>query len=288
MENTPMNRKRGFTLIELLVVMAIIALLIGLLLPALAKARAQAKLLKDNAQIKQMHTGWVVFSRELDGKFPTPGLINRGPDPILGETPGRGPENVLANDHANMHSVCIMQNYYTPDLIVGPTEPSGNVFIFDQYDWDLYDVTQDIYWDDRFAVDLDSGCNTSYASSPIGGPRKAQWSETFDSKYAAAGNRGVKWGEIRAESLTYEIHGGRKQWVGNVCYNDNHVVTEDTFYPVGLDASTAAGGVVPDNLFRNDQGGNDNLDGLDCYLVLISALTGGGNTITAELEWDDF
>ena len=79
--------KHGFTLVELLVVMAIIALLIGLLLPALAKARAQAQLTKDQAQVKEIHQSWIVFSRELDGKLPTPGLIDRLPDPTIGETP---------------------------------------------------------------------------------------------------------------------------------------------------------------------------------------------------------
>ncbi len=72
-----MNRKRGFTLIELLVVMAIIALLIGLLLPALAKARAQAKLIKDGSQIRGVHQSWLIFAREFEGVFPVPGLIKR-------------------------------------------------------------------------------------------------------------------------------------------------------------------------------------------------------------------
>src|SRR5688572_25971135 len=79
-----MKRFRGFTLIELLVVMAIIALLIGLLLPALAKARAQAKLLKDSSQIRGIHQSWLVFSREFEGVFPTPGLIDRQADAVLG------------------------------------------------------------------------------------------------------------------------------------------------------------------------------------------------------------
>ena len=90
-----LNGKRGFTLVELLVVMAIIALLIGLLLPALAKARAQAQLTKDQAQIKSIHQSWLVFSRELDGELPTPGLIDRLQDPVLGQhVPGRGPEDL--------------------------------------------------------------------------------------------------------------------------------------------------------------------------------------------------
>ena len=107
-----MNRKRGFTLIELLVVMAIIALLIGLLLPALAKARAAAKLTQDGTQVKQIHTAWLVFAREFNGTYPTPGLIDRLPDPSLGlDLPGRGPEDQSQNSHANLHSVVIMNNY---------------------------------------------------------------------------------------------------------------------------------------------------------------------------------
>ena len=279
-----MNRKRGFTLIELLVVMAIIALLIGLLLPALAKARAQAKLLKDGTQIKQVHTGWVVFSRELDGKFPTPGLINR-----LGTIPGRGQEDILANNHANMHSVCIMQNYYTPDLLVGPTEPNANVFVKDDYNWEqYYDVSQDIYWDPSFVVDLQTGGNASYAASPIAGPRKAQWSETFDSKYAITGNRGVINGDyLRPESLTYEIHGGRKSWLGNICYNDNHVAVEKTFLPEGIDTVDSGGSIIPDNLFANDQGSDADLNGTDNFLVMITSLSGSGGNLTATVSWDE-
>ncbi len=153
-----MNRKRGFTLIELLVVMAIIALLIGLLLPALAKARAQAKLLKDQTQIKQIHEAWVVFSGEYAGILPTPGLVDRLEIDINDgngrrNIPGRGEEDWKANNTAFVHSLCIMQNYYTPELCVGPTEPSGNVFVMDDYNWERYDVREeeDTYWDRGFS-----------------------------------------------------------------------------------------------------------------------------------------
>ncbi|MHC4429889.1 MAG: type II secretion system protein, partial [Planctomycetota bacterium] len=160
-----MRRQRGFTLIELLTVMAIISLLIGLLLPALAQARAKAQLTKDTAQVKQIHQSWVSFAREFDGAFPTPGLINRCPDPLMDnqDVPGRGPEDLGVNNSAFMYSACIMQNFFSPQLTVSPTEPSGYVLVKDDFDWSIYSPVNDIYWDAEFAVKLDALCNTSYS-----------------------------------------------------------------------------------------------------------------------------
>ena len=287
-----MNRKRGFTLIELLVVMAIIALLIGLLLPALAKARAQAKLLKDSTQMKQIHEAWIVFSREFEGIFPTPGLIDRLPDPEFGEMPGRGEEDFRQNYTAYVHSACIMQNYYTPELCVGPNEPNANVVIMDNYNWESYDVTPEVdtYWDLYFKTKLSSQCNTSYASMPLVGTRKTtEWRETYNSKFAMISNRGTPFGEILKDSLTYEIHGGTKQWVGNVCWQDNHVSVENSFLPEGADYSDADGSVA-DNLFNVDcTSGSCDYYGGDIWLVILSILSGseadpiGGK----DLQWDD-
>ncbi|MHC4413999.1 MAG: type II secretion system protein [Planctomycetota bacterium] len=294
-----MKRNRGFTLIELLTVMAIISLLIGLLLPALAQARAKAQLTKDQAQIKQIHTSWITFARDYEGAFPTPGLINRdqvdiGDGQGFREIPGRGPEDVERNISANMYSACIMQNYFTPQVVVAPTEPSGYVLVKDDYDWGVYKPLDDVYWDDTFQTDLDELCHASYAHMPIAGERKInQWKDSMDSKFAIAGNRGVEDGSLSADiyetSVTLEFHGGRKQWVGNICYNDNHLDLTQTFWPEGITYLdiTQDPPTRPDNLFYNDTGtSQESGEGRDIWLTLISDIGSDGIDLTGGVEWD--
>ena len=305
-----MKRTHGFTLVELLVVMAIIALLIGLLLPALAKARAQAMLTKDSAQIKQIHTSWVVFSRELDGALPTPGLIDRLEDPLLGEVPGRGPEDQEANWTGPLFSVCIMRHYFTPQLAVAPHEPSGNVLTMDNYNYDAYQPLgpnidcpdgntdhSDSYWDCKFAVNLDSLSNTSYAHMPIAGERKKRhWKDTLDSTMGMIGTRGVENGDYNDEQLYYrsvtlEIHGGHKEWVGIVAFNDNHVERLDTFVPEHLNYNLG-NTAYADNIFKDDtgdtMGGYGTDGGFDIWLVIYDAIDDDPDTpnLDTELQWD--
>lgn len=314
-----MKRPRGFTLIELLTVMAIIALLVGLLLPALSKARAKAQMTKDATQIKQIHAAWATFSRDYNGVFPTPGLINRmkvndGSNLNGLDVPGRGPEDLQANNSAYMYSACIMQNYFTPQILVAPTEPSAFVAVKDDYDWSLYSPTDDVYWDSigdyevppnsnmldayhPFAVDLqgDDGditspgagvSNTSYAHMPINGSRKVrEWKDSLNSKWAMIGNRGPQDGSsvpgggtcsncpTYAESITLEFHGGDKQWVGNIGFNDNHVDLFHSVLPEGFNYLDN-GVPQPDNFFYNDSESDCTTGaGTDIWLTLVSRVT---------------
>ncbi len=286
-----MHRKRAFTLIELLVVMAIIALLLSLLLPALAKARAAARQVKDGTQIKQVHQGWLIWSNDFGGTFPTPGLIRR--IPLQGQTiptPGRGDEDVVANSHANLYSACVMANFMSSQLLVSPSEASGRVVAASNFNFNLYDISAGVYWDSSFTTNLGTICNTSYGTMPlIGGRKPAEWKNTLNSKFAVVGNRGVKDGSITGteynKSVTIEIHGTRKQWEGNICYNDSHVNFELSFFPEGIDL-TLAGVVTPDNLFKEDISSGSSGSGSDIWLTMVSAMSGNAQNLTATVTWD--
>jgi prepilin-type N-terminal cleavage/methylation domain-containing protein len=286
-----MLRKRAFTLIELLVVMAIIALLLSLLLPALAKARASARQVKDGTQVKQVHTGWLIWSGDFNGTLPTPGLIRRLP--LQGQTiptPGRGDEDKLANSHANLYSAAVMASFASPQLLVSPSEASGRIVALSNYDYDLYDVANGVHWDSNFKTDLDSVCNVSYGTMPLLGNRKAQeWKNTLNSKFAVVGNRGVKDGSLQASvyngSKTLEIHGTRKKWEGQICYNDNHVNFEESFTPEGLDI-LINNVVTPDNLFKEDLTPSGVGSGSDIWLCMVESMTGSQNNVTPNLTWD--
>ncbi|MBT8486106.1 MAG: hypothetical protein KJO43_11040, partial [Phycisphaerae bacterium] len=201
--------------------------------------------------------------------------------------PGRGDEDIAANSHANLHSAAIMQNYYTPEICVGPTEPNGNVYVMDSYNWERYNVAASppIYWDDNFTVKLNSKCNTSYASMPLAKERKQrEWRDSYNTKFDFLGNRGIDNGHYLDEQhITYEIHGGRKQWVGNVVYGDNHVDVHKSFLPQGAEYQQG-GENFPDNLFKNDTGGSDeSADGFDMWLCLVSKIN---SSEVLTLTWD--
>ena len=272
-----MKKQNGFTLIELLVVMAIIALLLGLLLPALAKARATARQVKCSTQIQQIHKGWLTKGAETArGNFPLPGEVNR-----IGIVPGRGTEDEAKNSHANLYSLCVAQQFISPQILVSPSESSGNVGVCSNYNYNMYKPAEDVYFDgdlsnatgtnkgldfdhkDRnLKADLTTLSSISYGAMPLlmrnstsklPCRRDLQWkmSGSSASRFPIIGNRGVKNGATSivsgtddySTSKTLEIHGAKNEWEGNVCYNDNHMMYIRTFTPEGM--VCVNGGVAP-------------------------------------------
>ena len=66
----PRRRHAGFTLVELLVVIGIIALLISILLPSLNRARASANSVKCLSNLRQIGTGYLMYTQANNGYLP--------------------------------------------------------------------------------------------------------------------------------------------------------------------------------------------------------------------------
>ncbi len=277
----------GFTRIDLLVTTVVVILVTVITGCGLATARANARQVKDATQINQTHKGWLIMSTDYDGIFPTPGWVNR-----CGNTPGKGDEDRSVNSHANLFAATISAEYATPQILVSPSEASANVAIASTYDLEAYSPPLDKFWDtnnfSRFKADLQQTCNTSYGTCLLFGDRKKnEWRRSLNRNFAVLGNRGVENSSYDEEmylgSKTLKIHGGRKEWVGNICYNDNHVELTRTFLPTTLAPINYNGLGYEDTLFAEDV--DQNGEGGDVFLCITDTGSATGGRDCDSFDW---
>ncbi len=232
----------------------------------------------------------IYANEEPQRRLPVPGLIHRNqsagylPPGVPQGTPNVGKECYAKNNTRNLYSVCVMREMFNPDLLYGPTEANDVVRESKDYNYAAYNPGGGIFWDGDTTgwncantADLDvgnfrgkiylttapadphDGCHFSYAAMvPCGQRKKQYWRADLIPEAAGTkpfiGTRGSKDGVTTGadymQSPTLLLHGDKKEWQGNICYGDNHVSTENTFYPPSTVYECGNGNAKADNIFH--------------------------------------
>lgn len=255
--------QRGFTRSEILIIIVCLAIIVAIAATTLGPMRATAKQLKDGTNLSSIHRAMMLMSSG-SGMFPIPGLVDRLPvdsgDGIAKDVPGRGPEDISQNTTASFYSLLIAPNAIQPSVLISPFERNPLVRLIPQYDYDAYNPQADTFWDPRFAADLQTGANVSYAHMPIVGEWKARhWNPYSQSAFPLLGNRGPKNGHMVSSSFACDPG---LAWAG---------------YEVGIDGRVTFASyskLLPDadDPFRVDMG-----EGRDAYLSFTRSVTESGS-----------
>ena len=258
--------------------MVVIVVLVALLIPSLNEQRYQARVMKDGSQLLGIHQSWQIFSREYDGTFPTPSkMVNQELMDFGGGRymPVWWEDQSQHDTTANLYSVVIMQNYFSPEMCIGRNEKSSHVTVDDDYNWDAYQPNDNVYWDSGFTADLEGVSNVSFAHMPLYGKRlRHEWREPLNNLFPVLSNRGPRDGDD-PDSITYQIYKPHDAWYGNIIFNDNHIEMTGKMTAGQI---TIGDQLMPDNIFRVD----DPAEHADAILSFTKEMKEDGPV----LQWD--
>lgn len=267
---------RAFSIIELLVIVVIIVIVIAFyLVNGMNNAKAESKLMLCSTHMIQLHQGWILWSQDHKSIYPTPLTISES---TANKCAQKG------NSSANIHSVMISNKLYTPDLTVCPSETSPYVKICEDYDYggSSSGLSSADKWDWDFSCDITGyansartgkyNSNVSYANMALTANRmKNEWTDSLNADFVVISDRGPQDGISNSKSISYKSHGKKSTWMGNIVYNDGHVVEfkeqVGTQSPFGL--ATGKLGAFDDNIFAQD----DTRDNLDIWLAVFGDTT---------------
>lgn len=260
------GERGGFTRIELAALIVLITVLVSvgfIGIRALHRYGDGARFLKEGTRAREIHQSLIIYGRDHEAGFARPGLLSL--DGLLQPID----ERIGDNTTANVMSMLVMQKYFPTSVLVSPREQSPNVDEYDDYDFNAYAPADGMHWDTGLRADLSKQSHVSFAHLPLFGERmETQWRETFDSRYAVLGWRGPADGIVNSKS--YTCFDG--EWVGNIVYNDNHVVVENTMTPNERRPGVTDGDEPLDNIFAMEDGPA----GGDCVLAFTKSMSEGG------------
>ncbi len=275
--------RRGTSRVGVIVVIACIAILVTVLLPVLRHHRLNSISLDDRKHLVDIHQSWVIYAQAFNGRFPIPGLIDRLPADLNGdgigdaEVEGIGPEDHSLNTTANLYSATIAQHYLSPAALISPLERNPVIEEDSDYNYNCYQPEADIFWDDNFVADLETGSNASYAHLPlVGAQRRTHWRLTSKAEVGVVSNRGPSDGIGRPGLYSCQPDGS---WRGRIVFADGHVETIRRSVPrTGGQYARIGIASVVDNPFNYDPG----LGGVDQVL----AFTEEASQLEAVLQHD--
>ncbi|MEM7228756.1 MAG: hypothetical protein AAF432_08070 [Planctomycetota bacterium] len=229
------ERYRGLSRLEAIVLILIVVFISAMVWTSRFQsdhARAQ-RTLKDKVWLSQIHKLMVLHAQNNNDRLPTPGLIDRLPDPNVNDQnlAGERLHDPDQNSTANVFSAMIAQEYFQPDLVISPVECNSRVVEKSDYNFDAYQPAEDQFWDDTFAARLEVESNTSYVTMPLVRDelRDQRWRANAPADVVLLGNRGPRPGAGAADSVTFGFHRPDDAWSGHVVFGTGEVrLVEDT------------------------------------------------------------